>query len=72
MYNKNIYIFFFHKQSKQNNIPFLLPKMKINDYEIKRAESIKFVDVLLDENSTWKLHIKYMGTKISKKYRIII
>ena len=52
MYNKNIYIFFFHKQSKQNNIPFLLPKMKINDYEIKRAESIKFVDVLLDENST--------------------
>ena len=45
--------------------------MKINNYEIKRAESIKFVDVVLDENSTWKPHIKYIGTKISKSIELL-
>ena len=57
---------FFHKQSKQDDIPLLLPKLKTNNYEIKRSESIKFLDVLLDENSTWKSHIKYIENKIPK------
>ena len=31
---------FFHKRSKKDDIPLLLPKLKINNYEIKRTESI--------------------------------
>ena len=65
---------FFHKRSKQDDIPFILPKLKINNYEIKRAESIEFLGALLDENLTWKPHIKYIenNKKNCKKYWIII
>ena len=38
---KNQNIHFFHKQSKKDDIPLLLRNMKINNYEIKRAELIK-------------------------------
>ena len=54
---------FFYKRNKQDDIPLLLPKLKINNYEIKWAELVKFVGVLLDENS---LHIKYIKNKIAK------
>ena len=59
---------FFHKPRKQDIIPLLLPKLKINDYEITWAESVKFLDVLSDKNSTWNLHIKYMENNIFKEY----
>ena len=59
-------IFTSPKQSKHRDIPLLLPKLKINKYEIKEAESVKFLGVLLDENLTWKLHIKFIKSKISK------
>ena len=62
---------FFHKRSKQDDIPLLLPKLKTNNYEIKRSESIKFLDVLLDENSTWKSHIKYIEHKIPKSIELL-
>ena len=52
----------FHKRK----CPFLLPKMKINNYEIKPAKSIKFLGALLDKNVTWKPHIKYIENKIQK------
>ena len=39
---------------------------KKNDYEIRRAESIKLLVVLLDEHLTWKLHTKYIKNKIAK------
>ena len=32
---------FFHKRSKKDDIPLLLPKLKINNYEIKRSELTK-------------------------------
>ena len=38
---------FFYKRSKKDDLPLLLPKLKINNYEIKHAESIKFVGILL-------------------------
>ena len=57
---KKIKYSFFHKRSKKDDIPLL----KINNYEIKRAESIKSLGVLLDENLTWKPHIKYIKNKI--------
>ena len=58
---------FFHKQSKPDNIYLLLLKLKINNYEIKRVESITFLGVLLDENLTWKLHIKLHIKNIENK-----
>ena len=55
---------FFHKRSKQDDAPLLLPKLKINNYQIKRAKSIKFLGVLLVENLTWKPYIKYIENKL--------
>ena len=31
---------FFHKRNKKDDIPLLVPKLKINNYEINRAESV--------------------------------
>ena len=31
---------FFHKRNKKNDIPLLVPKLKINNYEINWAESV--------------------------------
>ena len=43
---------FFHKPSKKDDIHFCLPELKINNYEIQRKESIKFLGVLLDQHFT--------------------
>ena len=43
----------FHKTIKKDDLPLLLPKLLINDNEVERVESIKFLGVLLDEN-LWK------------------
>ena len=40
---------FFHKPSKKDDIPLALPELNINDKEIGRTESIKFLGVLVDE-----------------------
>ena len=53
----------FHKPSQKEDIPLLLPKPIINNYEIQRAESIKFLGVSLDEHLSWKEHIKYNENK---------
>ena len=63
MKKKNEYSFF-HKPSKKDDIPLVLPKLNINDGEIARTESIKFLDPLLDENLNWKTYIKYIENKI--------
>ena len=56
---QNVYSFTYQKallhcfsinEVKKDDIPFLLPKLKMNKYEIKRAESNKFLFVLLDES----------------------
>ena len=43
---------FFYKQSKQDDIPLLLPQLKIDNYETKRVESVKSLGVLIYENLT--------------------
>ena len=43
---------FFYKNSKQDDIPLLLPKLKRDNYETKRVESVKFLGVLIYENLT--------------------
>ena len=44
-----------------------LPKLSINNQEIKRTASYtKFLGVLLDENLSSKDHLKYTENKIAK------
>ena len=62
---------FFHKPSKKDDIPLRLPKLIINNYEIKREESIKFLGVLLDQHLTWKGHIKLTENKIAENIGIL-
>ena len=57
MSKKNKYSFF-HKPSKKDDIPLVLPKLNINNSEIARTESVKFLGVLLDENLSWKTYRK--------------
>ena len=66
--NKNS---FFHKPSKKDNIPLQLPNLTINNRKIKREESIKFLGVLLDENVTWKEHLKYIENKCAKNIGLL-
>ena len=46
-------------------IPLKIPKLSINNQEIKRASYTKFLGVLLDVVS-WKEHLKYTENKIAK------
>ena len=55
---------FFHKSSKKNNIPLVLRNLRICNNEIKQCESVKLLNVFLDENL--KDHIRYMENKIAK------
>ena len=43
-----------------------LPRLIINNYEIQRKESSKFLRVLVDQHLTWKEHIKPNENKIAK------
>ena len=49
-----------------DSFPLQLPTMAFNSMEIKRENSIKFLCVIIDENLSWKNHIKVVGNKISK------
>ena len=62
---------FFHKPSQKENIPLLLSKLIINNCQIQQTESIKFWGVLLDENLSWKEHIKYNENKIAKNLGLL-
>ena len=61
----------FHKPSKTDDLPLLLPKVLINDKEIERVGSIKFLGVLLDEHLSWKEHIRYTENKITKNIGLL-
>ena len=58
----------FHKPSRVDDLPLKLPKLSLNNQEIKRASYTKFLGVLLDENLSWKEHLKYTENKIAKKH----
>ena len=62
---------FFHKPSQKENISLLLLLLIINNLKIQRKESIKFMGVLLDENLSWKEHIKYNENKIAKNLGLL-
>ena len=42
----------FHKVKQRDNIPVVLPTLKINNSLIKQVDHIKFLGVLFDENLT--------------------
>ena len=48
-----------------------MPTKIINNYEIQREESIKFLGVLLDQHLTWKEHVKLTENKIAKNKGIL-
>ena len=56
----------FHKVRQKDNISLKLPSLFINDKEIKRVASIKFLGIMLDEHLTWRNHITTIENKISK------
>ena len=60
-----------HKPSKTNDLPLLLSKLLINDNEVERVGSIKFLGVLLDEYLSWKEHIKYTENKVTKSFGLL-
>ena len=56
----------FHNAGKKYSIPSYLPTLKINNDDIERVNTIKFLGVLLDDNLSWKEHIKYLTNKIAR------
>ena len=68
--SKTKYVFF-HPLRKRDDIPLQLPTLSIEDLEIKRTNSIRFLGVILDENFTWRPHINNIESKISKNIGIL-
>ena len=61
----------FHKVTMCDSLPLQLPAMTLNNIEIKRENSVKFLGVIIDENLTWKNHIKVVESKISKNIGVL-
>ena len=62
---------FFHKAWQKDNIPLKLPPLYVNQREIKRVNSIKFLGVLFDENLTWNDHLNVIENKVAKNLGIL-
>ena len=61
----------FHRPQDRDNLPLQLPALKINDYEIKRSFSIKFLGILMDEHLSWIYHINTLENKLSKNLGLL-
>ena len=61
----------FHKASKRDDLPLVLPKLFINNQPINRKSSIKFLGIPLDENLLWKKHLKLTENKTGKNIGLI-
>ena len=62
---------FFHKACEKDNFPLKLPSLFINDREIKRITSIKYLGLLIDEHLTWKEHNVIIENKVSKSLGLL-
>ena len=60
------FISIFHKASRRDDLPLVLPKFFINNQVIKKQSSIKFFGILFDENLSWKERLKSTENKIAK------
>ena len=61
----------FYEASRRGDLPLVLPKLFINNQVIKTQLSIKLLGILLDENLSWKEHLKLTENKISKNIGLI-
>ena len=61
---------FFHKASRRDDLPLVLPKLFINNQVIKRQSSIKFLSILLDESLS-KRTFEIDENKIAKNTGLI-
>ena len=43
-------------------------KIVINNHDVERVQTTKFLGVIIDEKLTWKYHIAHISGKINKKY----
>ena len=64
---KSNYIIFTPRQRRQT-LDLLL---EINNHRLERVKETSFLGVILDESLTWKSHISYVASKISKSIGII-
>ena len=68
--SKTQYILFM-KPSQTENIPLKLPKLCINETDIKRVNSTTFLGVVIDEHLSWKKQINLISNKVSKNLGIM-
>ena len=61
----------FHKSWDKDNLTLKLPILKINNFEIKRTTSVKFLGIMVDENLTWKDHIHILEKKLLKNIGLL-
>ena len=61
--DKTKYIFFY-KAREKDNISLKFRSLFINDREIKRITSIKYLEVLIDEHFTWKEHVTVIENEV--------
>ena len=55
---------FFQKTSVKCDKPLKLPDLNLANKIIERKNSIKFFEVMLDENLSWRIHIDTIENKI--------
>ena len=60
-----------HKSWDKDNLPLKLQILKINNFEIKRATSIKLLGIMVDENLTWNDHVHILENKLSKNIGLL-
>ena len=56
----------FHKSGKKYSIPSHLPKLKVNNYNTEKLNTMKFLSAWLDDYLSWREHIRYLENKIAK------
>ena len=61
----------FHRPQDRDNLSLRLPALKINDYEMKRLSSIKFLGIFVDEHLSWVDHINTLENKLSKNLGLL-
>ena len=62
---KTKYVLFSYKRKLK------LPQIKIGPYEILEIDNTKFLGVFIDQNLSFKAHVNYLRTKISKSIGIL-
>ena len=69
-FKKSNFVMFYPYQKKLNHqISIRIFDKKVGNYFLlERKEYLKYLGVLLDEHLTWKHHIDYVASKISKSW----